>query len=92
MGNQAALSGLSGVPRGSLFGVEVAVTVCRVIFEVWVYGSFRRNEYKRVCGTAFGVPLRAFLFTKAEILTEYFSALCIFCMGGQYVGLQGFIP
>ena len=44
VGNQAALSGLSGVPRGSLFGVEVAVTVCRGIFEVRVYGSFRRIE------------------------------------------------
>ena len=44
VGNQAALSGLSGVPRGNLFGVETAVTVCRVIFEVKVYGSFRRIE------------------------------------------------
>ena len=47
VGNQAALSGLSRVPRGSLFGVEVAVTVCRGIFEVWVYGSFRRIEYEK---------------------------------------------
>ena len=31
VGNQAALSGLSGVPRGSLFGAEVAVNVCKRI-------------------------------------------------------------
>ena len=31
MGNQAALSGLSDVPRGSLFGANVAVTVCKGI-------------------------------------------------------------
>ena len=65
VGNQAALSGLSGVPRGSLFGVEVAVTVCRGIFEVRVYGSIRRNEIKRVCGSTFCVPLRAFFVIRA---------------------------
>ena len=92
VGNQAALSSLSGVPRGSLFGVEVAVTVCRGIFEVRVYGSFRRIEQSAYAELRLVYRCVLFLFTKAEILTEYFSALCIFCMGGQYVGLQGFIP
>ena len=31
VGNQAALSGLSGVPQGRLFGAEVAVNVCKSI-------------------------------------------------------------
>jgi len=31
VGNQAALSGLSDVPRGCLFGANVAVTVCKGI-------------------------------------------------------------
>ena len=31
MGNQAALSGLSDVPQGCLFGADVAVTVCKGI-------------------------------------------------------------
>ena len=44
VGNQAALSGLSGVPQGRLFGAEVAVTVCKGIFDGEVYGSFRRTE------------------------------------------------
>ena len=44
VGNQAALSGLSGVPRGSLSGADVAVTVCKSIFDFGVYGSSRHNE------------------------------------------------
>ena len=44
VGNQAALSGLSGVPRGSLFGADVAVTVCKGIFDGEVYGSIRHTE------------------------------------------------
>ena len=31
VGNQAALSGLSDVPQGCLFGANVAVTVCKGI-------------------------------------------------------------
>ena len=31
MGNQAALSSLSGVPQGCLFGAEAAVNVCKSI-------------------------------------------------------------
>ena len=31
VGNQAALSGLSDVPQGCLFGADVAVTVCKDI-------------------------------------------------------------
>ena len=31
MGNQAALSGLSGVPQGRLFGADGAVNVCKGI-------------------------------------------------------------
>ena len=44
MGNQAALSGLSRVPQGCLFGAEMAVTVCKGIFEEGVYGSIRHTE------------------------------------------------
>ena len=44
VGNQAALSGLSGVPRGRLFGAIVAVTVCKGIFDGRVYGSSRRID------------------------------------------------
>ena len=45
MGNQAALSSLSGVPQGCLFGADVAVTVCKDIFEGLVYGSIRYTKY-----------------------------------------------
>ena len=45
MGNQAALSGLSHVPRGCLSGAGVAVTVCKSIFDGGVYGSFRHTDY-----------------------------------------------
>ena len=31
MGNQAALSGLSGVPQGCLFGADGTVNVCKSI-------------------------------------------------------------
>ena len=44
MGDQAALSGLSGVPQGRLFGADVAVTVCKGTFDGEVYGSSRRME------------------------------------------------
>jgi len=39
VGNQAALSGLSGVPRGRLSGAVVAVTVCKGTFDNEEYGS-----------------------------------------------------
>ena len=44
MGNQAALSGLLRVPQGCLSGADVAVTVCKSIFDGEVYGSFRHME------------------------------------------------
>ena len=86
VGNQAALSGLSSVPRGSLFGVEVAVTVRRGIFEAWVYGSFRRIDqsayaelrlvYRCVLFCLCIMPVWLFLHFRRRL----------------YVGLQGFIP
>ena len=53
VGNEAALSGLSGVPQGCLFGAEMAVNVCKGLFEGEVYGSIRLPEvfsFMRVCG------------------------------------------
>ena len=44
MGDQAALSGLSRVPQGCLFGADVSVTVCKHILDVWEYGSVRGAE------------------------------------------------
>ena len=44
VGNGAALSGLSGVPRGCLSGAEKAVNACKGFFEEEVYGSFRHSE------------------------------------------------
>ena len=41
VGDQAALSSLSYVPQGSLFGAEAAVNVCKSLFEFEVYGSIR---------------------------------------------------
>ena len=45
VGNGAALSGLSGVPQGCLFGAEIAVNACKSFFEGEVYGSIRRSEF-----------------------------------------------
>ena len=39
VGNQAALSSLSGVPQGCLFGADEAVTVCKGLFDKKEYGS-----------------------------------------------------
>ena len=44
VGNEAALSGLSGVPRGCLFGAEKAVNACKGFIEGEVYGSIRHSE------------------------------------------------
>ena len=44
VGNGAALSGLSGVPRGCLSGAVRAVNACKGFFEEEVYGSIRRPE------------------------------------------------
>ena len=46
MGNQAALSGLSRVPRGRLFGADGVVTVCKGIFDGGEYGSVRLAEVR----------------------------------------------
>ena len=66
VGNEAALSGLSGVPQGCLFGAEMAVNACKSSFEREVYGSIRPSEdiyYARMRRLAFSVPLsRFFLF------------------------------
>ena len=44
VGNGAALSGLSGVPRGCLSGAERAVNACKSFIEEEVYGSIRHSE------------------------------------------------
>ena len=44
VGNGAALSGLSSVPRGCLSGAEKAVNACKSFFEGEVYGSIRHSE------------------------------------------------
>ena len=44
VGNQAALSGLFDVPQERLFRADVADTVCKGMFDVWVYGSIRGTD------------------------------------------------
>ena len=44
VGNQAALSGHSGVPQGSLFGALHPESACKGLFEVRVYGSLRTPD------------------------------------------------
>ena len=76
VGNGAALSGLSGVPQGCLFGAEAVVNACKGLFEGEVYGSFRHSEFL-FCAYAenFCVPLALFIFRK----------------GSKYVRLSRFI-
>ena len=64
VGNEAALSGLSGVPQGCLFGAEMAVNACTSFFEGEVYGSIRHSEFfiVRVCGETIVYRLRVFFF------------------------------
>ena len=64
VGNGAALSGLSGVPQGCLFGAEMAVNACKSFFEGEVYGSIRHSEFfiVRVCGETIVYRLRVFFF------------------------------
>ena len=64
VGNGAALSGLSGVPRGSLFGAGAVVNACKGFFEGEVYGSIRHSEFfiARVCGETIVYRLRVFFF------------------------------
>ena len=51
VGNQAALSGLSGVPQGRLSGAEGAVNVCKGIStERCMVLSDASNFFMRVCG------------------------------------------
>ena len=58
VGNQAALSGLFDVPQGRLFGADVAVTVCKCMFELRAYGSVRGTDFKAQCA----------FFIKTEVL------------------------
>ena len=64
VGNGAALSGLSSVPQGCLFGAEMAVNACKSFFEGEVYGSIRHSEFfiVRVCGETIVYRLRVFFF------------------------------
>ena len=52
VGNQAALSGLSGVPQGRLSGAEVAVNVCKGISteRCMVLSDASNYILRRVCG------------------------------------------
>ena len=64
VGNGAALSGLSGVPRGCLSGAEKAVNACKGFFEEEVYGSFRHSEFFYTARMRITLcTARAFLFT-----------------------------
>ena len=73
VGNGAALSGLSGVPQGCLFGAGAVVNACKGFFEGEVYGSFRHSEFfiVRVCGN----------FVYRSRFSFYYMK------GGKYVGL-----
>ena len=63
VGNEAALSGLSGVPQGRLFGAGAMVNACKSSFEGEVYGSIRHSEVfiLRAYAVVFCVP-HALLF------------------------------
>ena len=45
VGDQAALSSLSGVPQGCLFGTDKTVNVRRSVFDGKVYGSIRHIKH-----------------------------------------------
>ena len=99
VGNQAALSGLSGVPRGSLFGADVAATVCKCMLEVEVYGSIRPTEFyktARMRSDLYCVPRRVFLLF--GFFVEIFRCLSArafehrFSEVKKYVGLQSALP
>ena len=80
VGNQAALSGLSCVPRGCLSGAEKAVNACTSCFEVEVYGSIRHSE--------------VFILRAYAVVFAYRSRFSFFiakCKGAFYVGLPRFI-
>ena len=80
VGNGAALSGLSGVPRGCLSGAEKAVNACKGFIEGEVYGSIRHSEVfiLRAYAVVFCVPhaLLFLLFYYREH-PEYFSSYFI---------------
>ena len=63
VGNQAALSGLSGVPRGSLSGANGTVNVCKSISteRCMVLSDASKNILARMRSNA-SIPLRAFVF------------------------------
>ena len=63
VGNQAALSGLSGVPQGCLFGADGAVNVCKGISKerCMVLSDVSNNILARMRSNA-SIPLRVFIF------------------------------
>ena len=63
MGNQAALSGLSGVPQGCLFGADGTVNVCKSISteRCMVLSDVSKNILARMRSNA-SIPLRVFIF------------------------------
>ena len=67
MGNQAALSGLLRVPRGRLFGAEMAVTVCKGIFDG---GCMALSDISILHVGGSFLLSRAFLFIKEVCLCQ----------------------
>ena len=67
MGNQAALSGLSVVPQGCLFGADGAVNVCKGISteRCMVLSDASNNISARMRSNA-SIPLRFFYFSRAR--------------------------
>ena len=62
VGNQAALSGLSGVPRGSLSGADGTVNVCKGISteRCMVLSDASKNILARMRSNV-SIPLRVFV-------------------------------
>ena len=65
VGNQAALSGLSGVPRGSLSGADGTVNVCKGISTegCMVLSDVSKNLLARMRSNA-SIPLRVFILRR----------------------------
>ena len=74
VGNEAALSGLSGVPRGRLFGAGKSVNVCKGLFEGEVYGSIRPPEdfyFSAYAELLLYTATLFFLFELGELMSDY---------------------
>ena len=77
VGNEAALSGLSGVPQGRLFGAGAMVNACKSSFEGEVYGSFRHLEDLFFCAYAENLVYRSRFFFYRKRGYQYVRLPCL---------------